>query len=153
MVLPDIPLYYRESSEPDRSSRFCLRPVHTIQPRGEKRADAINVQLVRGKTTTFVHLDEDEAARVQQHGDAVLRKVQRVHKSAVWSFVVGRSFADRAQGRGKAGSDELDLDRDEGAEFDPDNPRTWSDESLAFVRSLLRARRKVAASRILVFRS
>ena len=60
----ELPIYYKESSEPKRASRFCIKPVQTVQPRGEKKSDSVNVQVVRGKTTTFIHLDEDEAKKV-----------------------------------------------------------------------------------------
>ena len=58
------PIYYKEINEGKRISRFCLKPVESIQPRGEKKAESINVQVVKGKTTTFIHLDEDEAKKV-----------------------------------------------------------------------------------------
>ena len=53
--------------------------------------------MVRNKTGTFVQLDEDEAVKVRQHGDQVIKKLQRIHKSVLWNVVVGRSFADKIQ--------------------------------------------------------
>ncbi len=41
----DLPVYYKEESESARTSRFCLKPVRTVQPRGERKQDAINVQV------------------------------------------------------------------------------------------------------------
>ena len=57
----------------------------------------VNVQVVRGKTTTFIHLDDDEAKKVWTHGDAALKKVQQVHKSVIWNFLVGRASLDVIQ--------------------------------------------------------
>ncbi len=94
--------------------------------------------MVKGKTTTFIQLDEEEARKVQHHGDAVIKKLQKIHKTAVWNVLVGRSFADRIQ-RGKQASEEINLDHDENSEFDANNPRTWSEDSLGFVQSLLKA--------------
>ncbi len=51
--------------------------------------------MVRGKSNTFIQLDEDEAKKVQNHGDAVLKKLQKIHKSVVWNLMVGRSFVDK----------------------------------------------------------
>ena len=63
----ETPLYYRETTEPRRSCRFCLKPVTTVAPRqAEKPPDRVAVQVVRGKTTTFIHLDEDEAKKVNK---------------------------------------------------------------------------------------
>ena len=140
----DPSIYYKETSSTTKSARFCLKPV---QPGGggsrsskdtEKRSDGINVQVVKGKTSTFIHLEEDEAKKVQSHGDLVLRKLQKVHKSAIWSVLVGRSFVDKIP-KGKEKSEEINLNRDENLEFDPNNPRTWSDESLDFIQSVLKA--------------
>ena len=69
---------------------------------------------------------------VQSHGDLVLKKLQRIHKSALWSVLIGRSFIDKIP-KGKEKSEEINLNRDENLEFDPNNPRTWSDESLEFI--------------------
>lgn len=135
----DPSIYYKESSVTSKSARFCLKAVHpSSDKRAEKRADAINVQVVKGKTTTFIHLDEDEAKKVQSHGDLVLKKLQRIHKSVVWNVLVGRSFVDKIP-KGKEKNDEVNLNRDENCEFDPNNPRTWSDESLDFIKSVLKA--------------
>lgn len=134
----DPSVYYKETSEKTRSSRFCLKKVHTTAPRSEKQTDAINVQIGKGKTTTFIHLDEDEAKKVQQHGDMVLKKLQRIHKSVIWNFVVGRSFVDKIQ-KAKQGAEEINIDHDENLEFDANNPKTWSDESVDFVKSILKA--------------
>jgi hypothetical protein len=41
---PELSIYYKETSESRRLSRFCLKPINTVQPRSEKRPDAINVQ-------------------------------------------------------------------------------------------------------------
>ena len=49
-----------------------------------------------------------------------------------------RSFVDKIP-KGKQGSEEINLDRDESSEFDPNNPKTWSDESLEFIGSILKA--------------
>ena len=135
----DPSIYYKESSVTSKSARFCLKAVHpSSDKRAEKRADAINVQVVKGKTTTFIHLDEDEAKKVQSHGDLVLKKLQRIHKSVVWNVLVGRSFVDKIP-KGKEKNDEVNLNRDENCDFDPNNPRTWSDESLDFIKSVLKA--------------
>ena len=134
----DLPVYYKEESEATRTTKFCLRPVRTLKPRAERRTEAINVQVVPGKTTTFIQLDEDEARKVQQHGDAVVRKLQKIHKTALWNVFVGRSYADRIQ-RGKQAAEEINLDHDENSEFDPLNPRSWSEDTLGFVRNLLQA--------------
>lgn len=56
----------------------------------------------------------------------------------MWNVYVGRSYADRIQ-RGKQASDEVNLDHDENSDFDPTNPRTWSEDTVGFVRGLLRA--------------
>ena len=144
----DLPIYYKESTKSERKAKFCLKPVQTVAPKtstGEKKgsngqgtSDCVNVQLVRGKTTTFVNLDEDEARKVQAHGDHVLKKVQKIHKSVVWNLFVGRSFVDRIQ-KGKTTSEEVNIDHDENSEFDPQNPKTWSEESLDFLGSILKA--------------
>ena len=80
------------------------------------------MQVVRGKTNTFIQLDEDEAKKVQNHGDAVLKKLQKIHKSVVWNFVIGRSFVDKMS-KGKQPSDEVNIDNDENLEFDATNPK------------------------------
>ena len=49
-----------------------------------------------------------------------------------------RSFVDKIP-KGKQGSEEINLDHDENSEFDPKNPKTWSDESLEFIGSILKA--------------
>ena len=135
----DPSIYYKESSVTTKSARFCLKAVHpSSDKRAEKRPDAINVQVVKGKTTTFIHLDEDEAKKVQTHGDLVLKKLQRIHKSVVWNVLVGRSFVDKIP-KGKEKNDEVNLNRDENLDFDPNNPRTWSDESCDFIKSVLKA--------------
>ena len=145
----DQAIYYKEASGVTKSARFCLKPVQPSDGSGnkrptsakidpEKRSDGINVQIVKGKTTTFIHLEEDEAKKVQSHGDLVLKKLQRIHKSAIWSVLVGRSFIDKIP-KGKEKNEEINLNRDENLEFDPNNPRTWSDESLEFIHSLLKA--------------
>ena len=64
---------------------------------GEKRHESVNVQVVRGKTTTFIHLDDEEAKKVWLHGDAALKKIQQVHKTAIWDFFVGRASIDGIQ--------------------------------------------------------
>ena len=64
---------------------------------GEKRNDLVNVQVVRGKTTTFIHLDDEEAKKVWTHGDAALKRVQQVHKSVAWNFFIGRASLDGIQ--------------------------------------------------------
>ena len=38
-----------------------------------------------------------------------------------------------------AGSEEINIDRDENVEFSATNPKTWSDDSLDFIRSVLKA--------------
>lgn len=43
---PEPTIYYKEVSSQIRESKFCLKHVQTLQPRTEKRADAINVQVV-----------------------------------------------------------------------------------------------------------
>lgn len=86
----EVPIYFKEVTEAKRISRFCIKPVQTVAPRAEKKSDLINVQVVRGKTTTFIHLEEDEARKVQNHGDHVLKKLQKIHKSLIWNFMVGR---------------------------------------------------------------
>ena len=53
--------------------------------------------MVRGKTTTFIHLDDEEAKKVWVHGDAALKKIQQVHKTAIWNFFVGRASIDGVQ--------------------------------------------------------
>ena len=52
---------------------------------------------MRGKTTTFIHLDDEEAKKVWIHGDAALKKIQQVHKTAIWNFFVGRASIDGVQ--------------------------------------------------------
>jgi hypothetical protein len=131
-------VYYKEVPGSTRSTRFCLKPIQTGGQRAEKKTDAINVQVVKGKTTTFIHLDEDEAKKVQNHGDVVLKKLQRIHKNVIWNVMVGRSFVDKIQ-KGKDKNEEINLNHDENLEFDPNNPRTWSDDSLDFVKSVLKA--------------
>jgi len=83
-------IYYKESNFPAKSARFCLKPVYPGGQRAEKKSDGINVQVVKGKTTTFIHLEEDEAKKVQAHGDLVLKKLQRIHKSVIWNVLIGR---------------------------------------------------------------
>lgn len=83
-------------------------------------------------------MDEDEAKKVQIHGDYVIKKLQKIHKSVIWNCMVGRSFADKIQ-RGKSGSEEVNIDHDENSEFEPTNPKTWSNDSLEFIESLLKA--------------
>ncbi len=134
----EISVYYKETSESRRVSRFCLKPVQTVQPRSEKRSDAVNVLVSKGKAATAVQLDEDEANKVRQHGDHALKKLQKIHKSVVWNLLVGRTAVERIS-KGKQGSEEVNLDHDENLEFDPGNPKTWSEDSLEFVESLLRA--------------
>ena len=51
---------------------------------------------------------------------------------------VGRAYADKIQ-KGKQGSEEINLDRDDNLEFDPMNPKSWSEDSLDFVKSVLKA--------------
>jgi len=138
----ELQIYYRESSEALRTSKFCLKPVQIVQARQERRAEAVNVHVARGKTTTFVQLDEDEAAKVGQHGEAVLRRLHRVHKSVVWSCLIGRSFVDRIQrvGGKQAGCEEVSLEWcDESGDFSTANPRTWSEDGLDFIKSMLKA--------------
>ena len=105
---------------------------------GKLSGDAIHVQVIKGKTSTFIHLDEDEAKKVQTHCETVLRKLQRIHKAAVWNVLIGRSFVDKIA-KGKEKSEEINLNHDENLEFDPNNPRTWSDESVDFIKSVLKA--------------
>ena len=58
-------VYYKETSSQAREVKFCLKQVQTLPPRSaDKSKDAINVQVVKGKTTTFIHLDEEEARYV-----------------------------------------------------------------------------------------
>ena len=84
----------------------------------------ISDQVVRGKTNTFIQLDEDEAKKVQSHGDAVVKKLQKIHKSVIWNFLIGRSFVDKVSGQpGKSASEEVNIDNDENLEFDPMNPK------------------------------
>ena len=135
----ELPVYFKETSGNLRQAKFCLKPVHTQAPRTEKRADSINVQVVRGKTTTFIHLEEDEAKKVQQHADFALKKLQRIHKSVIWNFMIGRSFVDKIQKTGKTGADEINIDKDENVEFGANNPKSWSDESTDFIKSILKA--------------
>ena len=62
-------IYYKETSNTTKSARFCLKPVlpgtgnNRPSKDGEKRSDSINVQVVKGKTSTFIHLEEDEAKK------------------------------------------------------------------------------------------
>ena len=134
---PELSIYYKETSEPRRQSRFCLKPVHTVQPRSEKRADAVNVQVTKAKSSTLVQLEEDEANKVRRHGDHVVRKLQRIHKSVIWNMLVGRAAVEKIS-KGKQGSEEVNIDHDENSDFDPANPKTWSDDSLEFIGNLLR---------------
>ena len=134
---PELSIYYKETSEPRRLSRFCLKPVHTVQPRTEKRADAINVQVTKGKSSTVVQLEEDEANKVRHHGDHVVRKLQKIHKSVIWNMLVGRAGVEKIS-KGKQGSEEVNIDHDGNSDFDPGNPKTWSDDSLEFIGHVLR---------------
>ena len=135
---PELSIYYKETSEPRRLSRFCLKPVHTVQtPRTEKRADAVNVQVTKGKASTVVQLEEDEANKVRHHGDHVVRKLQKIHKSVIWNMLVGRAGVEKIS-KGKQGSEEVNIDHDENSDFDPGNPKTWSDDSLEFISNVLR---------------
>ena len=134
---PELSIYYKETSEPRRLSRFCLKPVHTVQPRTEKRADAVNVQVTKGKSSTVVQLEEDEANKVRHHGDHVVRKLQKIHKSVIWNMLVGRAGVEKIS-KGKQGSEEVNIDHDENSDFDPGNPKTWSDDSLEFIGNVLR---------------
>ena len=134
---PELSIYYKETSEPRRLSRFCLKPVHTVQPRAEKRADAINVQVTKAKSSTVVQLEEDEANKVRHHGDHVVRKLQKIHKSVLWNMLVGRAAVEKIS-KGKQGSEEVNIDHDENSDFDPGNPKTWSDDSLEFIGNVLR---------------
>ena len=131
-------IYYKETPISSKSARFCLKPVFPGGQRSEKRSDGINVQVVKGKTSTFIHLEEDEAKKVQAHGDLVLKKLQRIHKSVIWNVLIGRSFVDKIP-KSKDKSDEINLNHDENCDFDANNPRTWSDESTDFVKSVLKA--------------
>ena len=66
MVLVDIhepSIYYKEASVNKKSARFCLKSLCIGDKRSERRPDAVNVQVVKGKTTTFIHLEEDEAKK------------------------------------------------------------------------------------------
>ena len=100
----EVPVYYKETSSAAREVKFCLKPVQTLPPRSaDKSKDAVNVQVVKGKTTTFIHLDEEEAKKVQQHADFVLKKLQRIHKSVIWNFMVGRSYVEQIQKTAKSG--------------------------------------------------
>ncbi len=56
----DLPVYYKEESESARTSRFCLKPVRTLQPRGERKPDAINVQV----RTTYEYKQWHQQPRV-----------------------------------------------------------------------------------------
>ena len=67
-----------------------------------------------------------------------MKKLQRIHKSVIWNLLIGRSFVDKIQ-KGKEKNEEINLNHDENLEFDPVNPRTWSDESLEFIHSVLKA--------------
>ena len=82
----------------------------------------LSFQVVRGKTNTFIQLEEDEARKVQSHGDAVLKKLQKIHRSVIWNFMVGRSFVDKLTPN-KQACEEINLDRDENQEFDANNPK------------------------------
>ena len=77
--------------------------------------------------------------------------------------MVGRSYVDQIQKTAKSGkiiridrnpisissqlknplcvsgAEEINIDRDENVDFSPLNPKTWSDDSLDFIRSVLRA--------------
>ena len=59
---------------------------------------------------------------MQSHGDAVLKKLQKIHKSVIWNFMVGRSFVDKLVPN-KQASEEINLDRDDNMEFDANNPK------------------------------
>ncbi len=98
LVKDEAAIYYKETSSPSRSAKFCLKPVNSVSgssqksASAEKRPEAVNVQVVKGKTTTFIHLDEDEAKKVQAHGDMVIKKLQRIHKSVIWNLMVSNWF-------------------------------------------------------------
>jgi hypothetical protein len=94
--------------------------------------------VIKGKSTTSIQLEEDEAKKVRQHADQVIKKLQKIHKSVIWNLFVGRSAVEKIS-KGKQGSEEVNIDHDENSEFDPGNPKTWSDESIEFVESLLKA--------------
>ncbi len=42
---PEPTIYYKEIASQNRESRFCLKHVQIVQPRTEKRADVVNVQV------------------------------------------------------------------------------------------------------------
>ena len=42
-------------------------------------------------------MDDEEAKKVWVHGDAALKKIQQVHKTAIWNFFVGRASIDGVQ--------------------------------------------------------
>lgn len=111
---------WKETWHNQRSCKYTYE-IWTFKPQVRIKL-YLQPKVVRGKTNSFIQLDEDEAKKVQVHGDAVLKKLQRIHKSIVWNFIVGRSFVDRIS-KSKQPTEEINLDHDENLEFDPKNPR------------------------------
>jgi hypothetical protein len=55
---PEPTIYYKETASHVRESRFCLKQVQMVQPRTEKRPEAINVQVSSIETSfLFVYLN------------------------------------------------------------------------------------------------
>ncbi len=115
------PIYYKEESESRRCARFCIKCVHAVSGSGNKserpRPDAVNV--TRNNKNDVV-LDEEEARKVRKHTDDVLRKLHRVHKSAIWNVLVGRCFVEATQkaSSSSSGDQELSLDREDCGQFE-----------------------------------
>jgi len=131
------PIYFEEKTVTERRRRFCMKRIKPVQGRVGREEGAVCVEYSKGNKTS-IHIDNTEAKKITDHFDDVTARLQRLHKSVIWSMFVGRSFIDKKEGSGRPGEEtNIELCGEPG--FEANNGRSWSRESLTHIESTLKA--------------
>jgi len=114
-----------------------MKRIKLVQGRAGREEGAVCVEYSKGNKTS-IHIDNTEAKKITDHFDDVTARLQRLHKSVMWSMFVGRSFIDKKEGSSRAGEESsIELCGESG--FEVTNGRSWSRESLSHIENTLKA--------------
>jgi len=114
-----------------------MKRIKLVQGRVGREEGAVCVEYSKGNKTS-IHIDNTEAKKITDHFDDVTARLQRLHKSVMWSMFVGRSFIDKKEASSRAG-EESSIEMCGEAGFEVTNGRSWSRESLGHIESTLKA--------------
>ena len=88
------PLYYEDTIVFQRKKRYCIRQVKMIKTKAEKVQRKVNIQLASGDNTVIT-VDNVEKKKICEHVDHVTARIQKLHKSGMWSIRLGCSLVGK----------------------------------------------------------